>query len=43
MTNCNPNPIRFAHCNGRLVESVFSGDDITSDGGAVLLRQAAGC
>ena len=40
MTNCNPKPIRFANCKGRLVEAGFSGGDITSDGGAVLLRAA---
>ncbi|MYA67217.1 MAG: IS1380 family transposase [Gammaproteobacteria bacterium] len=40
MTNCNPKPIRFANCKGRLMEAGFSGGDITSDGGAVLLRAA---
>ena len=40
MTDCNPEPIRFPSCKGRLVETSFSGDAITSDGGAVLLREA---
>ena len=40
MTNCNLEPIRFPGCKGRLVEASFSGGAITSDGGAVLLRQA---
>ena len=40
MTDCNPKPIRFANCKGRLVEAGFSGGAIMSDGGAVLLRQA---
>ena len=41
MTDCNPEPIRFPSCKGRLVEASFSGGAITSDGGAVQLRQAA--
>ncbi len=40
MTDCNPHSIAFPHCKGRLVEASFSGGAITSDGGAVLLRQA---
>ena len=40
MTDCNLEPIRFPSCKGRLVEASFSGGAITSDGGAVLLRQA---
>ena len=40
MTDCNLEPIRFPSCKGRLVEAGFSGGAITSDGGAVLLRQA---
>ena len=39
MTDCNLEPIRFPSCKGRLVEASFSGGAITSDGGAVLLRQ----
>ena len=41
MTNCNLEPIRFPSCKGRLVEASFSGGAVTSDGGTVLLRQAA--
>ena len=40
MTDCNPHSIAFPHCKGRLMEASFSGGAITSDGGAVLLRQA---
>ena len=40
MTDCNPEPIRFPSCKGRLVEASFSGGAVTSDGGAVLPRQA---
>ena len=40
MTDCKSEPIRFPSCKGRLVEASFSGGAITSDGGAVLLRQA---
>ena len=40
MTDCNLEPIRFPSCKGRLVEASFSGGAITSDGGAVLLREA---
>ena len=40
MTDCNPHSIAFPHCKGRLVEASFSGGAITSDGGAVLLREA---
>ncbi len=39
MTDCNLEPIRFPRCKGRLVEVGFSGGAITSDGGALLLRQ----
>ena len=39
MTDCNLEPIRFPSCKGRLVEAGFSGGAITSDGGALLLRQ----
>lgn len=40
MTNCNREPIRFPRCKGRLVEAAFAGGDITSNGGALLLREA---
>ena len=40
MTDCNLEPIRFPSWKGRLVEAAFSGGAITSDGGALLLRQA---
>ncbi len=40
MTDCKSESIRFPSCKGRLVETSFSGGAITSDGGAVLLRQA---
>ena len=40
MTDCNSEPVRFPSCKGRLVEASFSGGAITSDSGAVLLRQA---
>ena len=40
MTDCNLEPVRFPSCKGRLVEASFSGGAITSDAGAVLLRQA---
>ena len=40
MTDCNLEPIRFPSCKGRVVEAGFSGGAITSDGGAMLLRQA---
>ncbi len=39
MTNCNTVPIRFSSCKRRLVQASFSGGDITSDGGSVLLRE----
>ena len=40
MTNCNREPIRFPRRKGRLMETAFAGGEITSNGGAVLLRQA---
>ena len=40
MTNCTSESIRFKGVKGRKVESVFSGQTITSDGGGVLLRAA---
>lgn len=40
MTNCTPAKIEFPACKTRKVEAAFSGGDITSDGGSLLLRQA---
>ncbi len=40
MTNCIPELVRFPRCKGREVEARFSGGAITSNGGAVLLREA---
>ncbi len=40
MTNCNRDSIHFPRCKGRLVEASFSGGAVTSNGGALLLRQA---
>ena len=40
MTNCTAEPVVFPSCKRRLVEASFSGGAITSDGDAVLLRQA---
>ena len=40
MTNCTSDPIRFPGVKGRKVEAIFSGQSITSDGGAMLLRDA---
>ena len=40
MKDCNLEPIHFPSYKSRLVEASFSGGTITSDGGAVLLRQA---
>ena len=39
MTKCNTIPIPFTSCKRRLVQASFSGGDITSDGGSVLLRE----
>lgn len=39
MTNCNSKPIRFSSIKSKKVEAHFSGGDITSDGGLLLLRQ----
>jgi len=36
---CNTTPIEFSSCKGRKVKGPFSGGDITSDGGVVLLSQ----
>ena len=40
MTDCNPEFVRFPRCKVREVEARFAGGAITSNGGAVLLRQA---
>ena len=39
MTICNTIPIDFSTCKGRKVKGQFSGGDITSDGGVMLLHQ----
>jgi hypothetical protein len=39
VTKCNTIPIPFTTCKRRLVQASFSGGDITSDGGSVLLRE----
>ncbi len=39
MTKCTTRPLDFTTCKSRLVQADFSGGDITSDGGAVLLRE----
>ena len=40
MTDCNQQQLLFPRCKGRRVEARFSGGDITSYGGVLLLRQA---
>ena len=40
MTICNRDQISFPGCKGRRVEADFSGGDVTSDAGVLLLRQA---
>ena len=40
MTNCTQESFEFPRVNGRAVEASFSGGEITSDGGVLLLRQA---
>lgn len=40
MTDCTAKNIEFPACKGRKVEAHFSGGDVTSDGGVMLLRQA---
>ena len=42
MTKCYQKTFHFPRLNGRKVEAEFSGGDITSDGGVLLLRQADG-
>ncbi len=39
MTDCNPPITRFSRCQTRLVQADFSGGDITSNAGVLLLRQ----
>lgn len=40
MTNCTIEPIQFPGCKQRKVEAEFSGGNVSSDGGVLLLRQA---
>lgn len=40
MTDCNQQQRLFPTCKSRRIEARFSGGDITSDGGVLLLRQA---
>ena len=40
MTKCSRDQLSFPRCSGRRVEAEFSGGDVTSDGGVLLLRQA---
>ena len=40
MTNCTQESFQFPRVNGRAVEASFTGGEITSDGGVLLLRQA---
>lgn len=40
MTICTTKKIEFARSKGRKIEAGFSGGDITSDGGILLLRMA---
>ena len=39
MTDCTPIRLEFARCQRRRVEAEFSGGEITSDGGVLLLSQ----
>lgn len=39
MANCNAERIGFAPLKGRLVEAAFEGGEVSSDGGALLLRK----
>ncbi len=39
MTDCTPRLFEFPACKRRKVEAEFSGGDVTSDGGILLLRQ----
>lgn len=40
MTKCKTDPITFPDAKGRKLEALFSGGEITSDGGVLLLREA---
>ena len=40
MTNCNREQLEFPGCKGRKIEADFSGGNVTSDGGILLLRQS---
>ena len=40
MTICSKYQLSFQGCKGRKVEAEFSGGNVTSDGGLLLLRQA---
>ena len=40
MTNCTTEAIQFPGCKQRRVEAEFSGGNVSSDGGVLLLRQA---
>ena len=40
MTDCSSTKLSFPSCKGRRVEAEFSGGDVSSDGGVLLLRQA---
>ena len=40
MTKCTQDSFRFPVCNRRVVQASFDGGNISSDGGALLLRQA---
>ena len=39
MTQCNPNTLRFARLDSRRLEADFSGGALTTDAGALLLRE----
>ena len=39
MTNCSQETVSFPGCKNRRIEASFTGGDITSDGGVLLLRQ----
>ncbi len=41
MTNCTPEKLLFPAYRKRCVEARFDGGAVTSNGGAVLLRQSA--
>ncbi len=40
MTDCNTNPVLFSNLGRRTVEARFDGGNLTSDAGALLLREA---